>query len=215
MAPIQARAEVTRQSIVAAGVDLFGTVGYGDTDMIDVINRADTSKGTCYYHFPTKKSLAQAIIEQSNDRIAAAIGPLWETDAPMLDNMIAATFAFLAVTETDPVARVGYQLRQTERQMSRSGEHGFGDTEVVFADILAQAVTAGRVRSDIDVGEIARTLFAAVVGCRLLADIYDENPFDRLEQVWRTLLPGLATDEALPPLRTVVRTASRKYRVGV
>ena len=72
MAPIQARAEVTRQVIIDAGVELFGSVGYGDTDMIDVINRANTTKGTCYYHFPTKKALAVAIIEQSNHRIASA-----------------------------------------------------------------------------------------------------------------------------------------------
>ena len=42
----QARAEATRQSIIRAAVELFGEVGYGDTDMTDVVARAKTSGGT-------------------------------------------------------------------------------------------------------------------------------------------------------------------------
>lgn len=215
MAPIQARAEVTRQVIIDAGVELFGSVGYGDTDMIDVINRANTTKGTCYYHFPTKKALAVAIIEQSNHRIAAAVGRLWETEAPALHKLIAATFAFVAVTETDPIARVGYQLNQADRQVSRSGQHGFGDTEVVFTDNLKKASAEGHIRKGLDVGEAAYTLFAALVGARLLADVYNEDPLERLEEAWRTLLPSLVPEDVLKEMRRVVRTESRKYRAGV
>lgn len=215
MVPIQARAEATRQVIIDAGVELFGSVGYGDTDMIDVINHANTTKGTCYYHFPTKKSLALAIIEQSNNRIAAVIGPLWETEGAALHKLVAATFAFLAVTESDPVARVGYQLNQADRQVSRSGQHGFGDTEVVFTDALKKASAEGYIRKGLDVGEAAYTLFAALVGVRLLADVYNEDPFERLEEAWRTLLPSLVGDGALKEMRRVVRSESRKYRTGV
>lgn len=44
--------------------------GYGDTTT-DVVARAKTSGGTCYYYFPTKSSLADAVIEQANAGIAA------------------------------------------------------------------------------------------------------------------------------------------------
>jgi AcrR family transcriptional regulator len=41
------------RAIIDAAADLFGEVGYGDTGMIDVIELAATTKGTCYYYFPT------------------------------------------------------------------------------------------------------------------------------------------------------------------
>jgi AcrR family transcriptional regulator len=87
MVPQQDRAEATRRRIVAAGVALFGEVGFGMVDMVDVIARAGVSKGACYYHFPTKQSLAAAIIDESNARIAAAIAPIWESEAPALHRL--------------------------------------------------------------------------------------------------------------------------------
>lgn len=210
MVPRQARAEATRQSIVLAGVDLFGDVGYGDTDMIDVIEHAGTTKGTCYYYFPTKSSLAEAIIEQANLRIAGSMGDIWESDAPSMHKLITATFRFIAITEYDPVVGVGYQLRQAMRQVSAAGAKGFGDTEVVFASAIKRAIADGHARSDVNHREAAYTLFAALTGCRLLADAFSDNPFDRLAEAWRTLLCAIAPEEAVAGLKRYVRAASRK-----
>ncbi len=212
MVPRQARAEVTRQSIVVAGVELFGDIGYGDTDMIDVIERAGTTKGTCYYYFPTKGSLAEAIIEQGNLRIAGAMGDIWESDAPSMHKLISATFRFIGVTENDPIARVGYQLRQADRQVSTAGATGFGDTEVIFASAIRRAVADGHVRRGINDREVAGTVFAALTGCRLLADVFSHDPFDRLSQAWRTMLRGIAPEDAVPALSRYVRSVARSYQ---
>lgn len=212
MVPRQARAEVTRQSIVMAGVDLFGDVGYGDTDMIDVIGHAGTTKGTCYYYFPTKESLAAAIIEQANVRIAGAMGDIWESDDPSMHKLITATFRFIAITENDPVVRVGYQLRQAMRQISAAGAKSFGDTETVFASAIRRAVADGHVRPDVNAREAAYTLFAALTGCRLLADAYSDNPYDRLAQAWRTILRGIATEDSAAGLNRYVRAVSRRLQ---
>lgn len=212
MVPRQARAELTRQSIVIAGVELFGDVGYGDTDMIDVIERAGTTKGSCYYYFPTKGSLAAAIIEQANHRIAGAMGDIWESDAPSLHKLIRATFRFIAVTEDDPIARVGYQLRQANRQVTSAGGTGFGDTEVVFASAIRRAVADGHVRPGVNDKDAAYTVFAALAGCRLLADVQGHNPFDRLAQSWRTLLKAIAPEESMASLNRFVRSVARSHQ---
>lgn len=206
----QARAEATRQSLIVAAVDLFSDVGYGDTDMIDVIEHAGATKGTCYYYFPNKHSLAAAIIEQSNHGISAAMAPIWESDAPSMHKLIAATFRFIAVTEADPIVRVGYQLRQAMRQISEVGAKSYGNTEVVFASTIKRAVADGHVRADIKPREAAYSLFAALVGCRLLSDAFTESPFERLAQVWRTFLRSVAPDEAFDELNRVVRAEARR-----
>lgn len=213
MSPRQARAEATRQSIIDAAVELFGDAGYGGTDMIDVIDHAATTKGTCYYYFPTKESLAAAIIEQSNLKIAAAMAPIWESDARPMHKLIKATFGFIALTESDVIVRVGYQLRQAMRQVSQAGSRrGFGDTQVIFASAIKRAVADGHARAGINAAEAAYTLFAALAGCRLLADAQGDDPIDRLEQTWRTLLRAIAPDEAVAGLRRYVRSTARRHQ---
>ena len=60
--PRQARAEATRRRIIDSAVDLFTEMGYGETGLADVLQRAGVSKGAFYYHFDSKESVAAAII---------------------------------------------------------------------------------------------------------------------------------------------------------
>lgn len=208
----QARAEATRQSIIDAGVELFGDIGYGDTDMTDVVKLAGTTGGTCYYYFPTKSALAEAIVEQANMKIAAAMGSLWESDAATMHKIITATFRFIAVTESDPIARVGYQLRQNVRRLSGVQAGSAGDTHVIFGAGLKRAIAEGHLRAGINRVEVANTLVAIVVGSRLLADAFGDDPFERLADSWRTVLRAIATEDALPGLLRYVRSTARKLK---
>lgn len=209
MVPQQDRAEATRRRIVGAGVELFDDSGFGMVDMVDVIARAGVSKGACYYHFPTKQSLAAAIIDESNARIAAAMAPIWESEAPALHLLIRATFRFLALVQTDDTARIGYHLRQSLRQNREPGARHFGDTEVVFSGALEQAVRDGHITADINLTQTAYTLFAALVGCQLLAEPFGDEPLIRFAEVWEVVLRGIAADDQLPTLLQIVRSASR------
>lgn len=210
MAPQQDRAEVTRSRIVAAGVELFGDHGFGLVDMVDVIGRAGVSKGACYYHFPNKHSLATAIVEESNAKIAAAMAPVWESVAPAMHRLIDATFRFLELTASDPVVRIGYRLRQAMRQNRASGERHLGDTEVLFTDCLKRGVKDGHLRPDVDPGQTAYTLFTALVGCQQLAEPFGDDPMARFTEVWDVVLRGIAADGQREALDEVVRSASRR-----
>ncbi len=210
MVPQQERAEATRRRIVSAAVTLFGTVGFGMVDMVDVITEAGVSKGACYYHFPTKQALAAAIIEESNARVAAAMAPIWESEAPAMHRLITATFRFLQLVEVDDTARIGYQLRQSLRQNREPGTRHFGDTEVVFASALKRAVKDGHLRADTDVTKTAYTLFTALVGCQLLAEPFGDDPLVRFAEVWTVVLRSIAADDHLSELDEVVRSASRQ-----
>ncbi len=210
MVPQQDRAEATRRRIVSAGVALFGDAGFGMVDMVDVISLAGVSKGACYYHFPTKQSLAAAIVEESSARIAAAMAPIWESAAPAMHRLIIATFRFLELVETDDTTRIGYQLRQAVKQNGEPGTRHFADTEMVFRDALKRAVKDGHLRADTNVSQTAYTLLTALVGCQLLAEPFGDAPRTRFAGVWEVVLRGISTDDRLSALEQVVRSASRK-----
>ena len=65
----QPRAEVTRQVIMDAAVELFDEVGYGETTLTAIIERAETTKGAFYYRFADKEAVAGAIIDEGGVRV--------------------------------------------------------------------------------------------------------------------------------------------------
>ena len=64
----QARAIATRRKVLAAAEALFSRKGYEPTGMADVAERAGVGVGTLYHHFPDKRALLLALIDDWGDR---------------------------------------------------------------------------------------------------------------------------------------------------
>jgi AcrR family transcriptional regulator len=63
-----ARSFATRRKIVEVAEQHLSTHGYGPSTMADVAERAGVSIGTVYYHFPDKRSLLLALVDDWGDR---------------------------------------------------------------------------------------------------------------------------------------------------
>jgi AcrR family transcriptional regulator len=59
-----AQGAVTRADLLQAARDLFGTLGFADTSLDDVVARARVTKGALYHHFGSKEGLFAAVYEQ-------------------------------------------------------------------------------------------------------------------------------------------------------
>ena len=64
----QARGVATRRRVLAAAELLFSRGGYEATGMADVAERASVGVGTLYHHFPDKRALLLALIDDWGDR---------------------------------------------------------------------------------------------------------------------------------------------------
>jgi AcrR family transcriptional regulator len=64
----QARGVVTRRRVLQAAESLFARRGYESTGMADVAERAGIGVGTLYHHFPDKRALLLALIDDWGDR---------------------------------------------------------------------------------------------------------------------------------------------------
>lgn len=95
----------------------FGEVGYGDTDMTDVVRVPRRAAEPATITSPPSRRLpTPSSSDKVNAGIAAEMAPIWASDEPAMLDLITATFRFIVViTENDPVVRVGYQLRQAVR----------------------------------------------------------------------------------------------------
>jgi AcrR family transcriptional regulator len=59
-----AQGAATRASLLQAALELFGSDGFADTSLDDVVTRAQVTKGALYHHFGSKEGLFAAVYEQ-------------------------------------------------------------------------------------------------------------------------------------------------------
>ncbi len=137
---IRARAEATREKIIASSVDLFSRLGYGETGLSDVIDHAGVSKGAFYYHFESKEALAGAIIQAGTGQLLDLFKAITGAQSPALQNTIAATFAIAKLTGENTMVRTANQLRQCLSQVSAAGSPTYRPTVDAFRMQVDKAI---------------------------------------------------------------------------
>ena len=120
---VVAQAEATRQTIILAAVELLRTPSpTAARQWGRIIDRAGNHQGAFYYHFPTKESVAAAIIEDADTVIEVSTASAVRLpSAPMLECLIRTSFISADVTRNNALVRVGNPLQQALNQISPSG----------------------------------------------------------------------------------------------
>jgi AcrR family transcriptional regulator len=104
----QARGRATRRRVLSVAEAQFARRGYEPTTMADVAERAGVGVGTLYHHFPDKRALLLALIDDWGDRELART-----RDTLDVDKLFGA----------DPRAALGELLRARYERLR--GEGGF------------------------------------------------------------------------------------------
>lgn len=183
-APARTRG-TARQRLLDAAEELFARDGFAATTTREIAERAGTSTGMVFYHFPTKTALLETVLAERSPQAGLAhridghrgdpVGLLRE-----LASAIAQT-----VDERGEVLRI--MLRGEEP------EHGqlFGRYLDTAADALgaqleeelaASAITTGQARA------IARSFFSTLLVAFLVAPV--EDPDRLVDDTIHTLLHG-------------------------
>lgn len=191
---LQARAEATRRKILDSAVDLFGELGYGETGLADVLQRAGVSKGAFYYHFDSKEAVATAIIEEYRVKVTDAVVAAVDRSASPLAVTITATFATAATIRSDRTSRIGNQLLQALSQISSIGAKVYADWTEQFTTSVTAALKPFETRSD-EAAELAAATWAGVLGSNLLSEALGDDPYSRLAMTWRTTLRAIMPEE--------------------
>ncbi|MGY4712674.1 TetR family transcriptional regulator [Mycolicibacterium sp. CBM1] len=208
----QARAEVTRQKITDAAVELFADIGYGETGLADIVKSAGITKGAFYYHFASKEVVAEAIMSESNARVVKAYAAATRDAGRELERLIAGTFAIAAEIRSDRLVGVGNLLVQALSQISNAGSRSYPEWKDAFIEQARRAAAASELRDDIDADDAGEAIFVAMVGCQLVSDAIGDDPFSRLARAWRVLLRAVAAPPALPALEAALVSVRESYQ---
>jgi TetR/AcrR family transcriptional regulator, transcriptional repressor for nem operon len=120
--------------------DLFQVRGYHATSMKDLMQTTGVSGGALHHHFPTKKSLALAVI---TDRVAPSVRQTWIDPiraAPSLRTGIASVFAAIIAGVESRGSVAGCPLNNLALELSLSDPDFRDAIDAVFAEWQAALV---------------------------------------------------------------------------
>lgn len=102
-----AKAERTRARILAAAEQLFAERGFSDTRLDDVAAAAGLTRAALFYHFPDKRALYTAVLEDVFGALLARIESLLVRGGPLAPRVEAAVEAWVdAVGARPSIARI-------------------------------------------------------------------------------------------------------------
>jgi AcrR family transcriptional regulator len=210
----QARAEVTRQRIIDAAVDLFSEVGYASTGLGEIVERAEITKGALYYHFDSREALATAIIEDATGRVIGAFADIAQSSSPALENMIHGSFVVLGMIAHDKTARIGRQLARALGQFSAAGAETYADWTTVVSAQSRRASEEGDLRPGLDADVVAETIIATLLGVEQLSAAISQGTdmIARLTHSWELLLPGIANEDSLSYFQQFLAREAMRYQ---
>ncbi|MHB1404833.1 MAG: TetR/AcrR family transcriptional regulator [Desulfitobacteriaceae bacterium] len=67
------RGEATRQKLLAAAEEIFGTKGYFRTSVVDITLKAGVAQGTFYVYFPGKKDIFEELVKELSHNLRREI----------------------------------------------------------------------------------------------------------------------------------------------
>ena len=151
----QARGVATRRRVLAAAELLFARRGYEATGMADVAERAGVGVGTLYHHFPDKRALLLALIDDWGDRELARARASNDADRFLGENARAAFADDLRESYERLRREGGFYLtlldlaeRDSDVRLRLSRINQLADERL--RELLAQGQRRGSIRAQID-----------------------------------------------------------------
>lgn len=159
------RAQLTRQKLVDAALDLFFEKGYENVTVDDICEKAGVSKGAFYGHF---KSKDQAVVEEflKVDDYYQEMLPQILQEETYVDKGIA--FVRLALryiaSQGEMVIKVAYSSQISPGREASPIASRDRLLYMMAERLIKEAQEAGEVRQDLDGAEIAQIIITSIRG---------------------------------------------------
>ncbi|MFI6435546.1 ScbR family autoregulator-binding transcription factor [Streptomyces sp. NPDC050759] len=190
----QERAIRTRRTIVEAAGAVFDEHGYAASTIAMVLERAEVTKGALYFHFPSKESLAQAVLDEQLSLGAVPPHPC------KVQEIVDMTFVFGQRLRTNSLLKGSVRL--TVDQCAPPGvDHTgpFRQWSEHLLTMLQQARDHGELLPTVQPRDTADLLVGAFAGVQLMSRALHgrEDLGHRISVMWAHLLPSIAVPALL------------------
>ncbi len=99
--------ESTREKLLEAAEKVFAKKGYYEAAVDEIVRQSSTSKGSVYFHFPTKESLFLAVMDHLGERLVQRVeGKVAQVTDPTQRLDVALTTTLETLTKHRTLARL-------------------------------------------------------------------------------------------------------------
>jgi AcrR family transcriptional regulator len=149
-------------SVLAAAVELFNERGYDGTSMRDLAARLGIAKSAIYHHVAGKEELLSLALDRALDGLAAVTSRARALPAPAIERLEYLVRGSVEVLEAES-SYVTLLLRvRGNSDVERAALDQRRAFDRFVAELVAEAVRDGDIRSDADATLTARLLFGLV-----------------------------------------------------
>lgn len=187
----------TRSAILYVAADEFDAKGYVGTAISDIAKRLDLTKGSVYFHFPSKAELATEIVNG-----------YFQIQTPVLDGVRERRLTGIRALQWAS-HQVAVQYR--DNVYVRAAVRLMRESSLIQADLpvpfvgwmrtvktyLDQAHGAGELRQGLDLDDVAWHIVATFFGIQEVSHQLGERRDleRRVDVLWGLLLPGIAATD--------------------
>jgi len=163
----------TRERILKAARETFAEKGYGATSLDEIAQALGLTKGAIYHHFPSKRALLEALLEEGIARAEAAL----KSSAPLEERLLAYAQAWREGVELlTALISTRSARRSTDQLALEVAKAGLRRVLGLLSDFLEEH-SPGRGR------ELAAVFFSIVHGAYVVSRQVSSY---RLDEVLRT-----------------------------
>ncbi|MFF4252515.1 ScbR family autoregulator-binding transcription factor [Streptomyces sp. NPDC001663] len=191
----QERAVRTRRAILEAAGAVFDEHGYTSTTIAMVLERADVTKGALYFHFPSKESLAQAVLDEQLPLGAVPPQPC------KLQEIIDITFVFGQRLLSNALLKGSVRLTVDQSAPPGVDHSGpFRQWADHLVELLQQADKQGELLPAVQPRDTVELLVGAFAGIQLMSRALTDRDdlAHRISVLWSHILPSVAVPGLLP-----------------
>ncbi len=187
--PVRADGRRSHEDLLAAARETFAEHGT-DASLREVARRAGVSIATLYRHFPTREALLEALLRHAFDTLRARAADLLAAPDPglALVTWIRELTAASARYDGLPASVMG-ALRDPGSTLHES----CAGLRIAASDLLARAQRSGRIRADLEAGELLAAVYAMAWAARQAPVTADAG-----ERFLELLVDGLAARPVQP-----------------
>jgi TetR/AcrR family transcriptional repressor of nem operon len=199
------RTSDARERILAAGAELFGQRSYASIGVAEICKAAGVPKGSFYYFFPSKQSLALAVVDEHWVWQRGQWVDILTAEAPIVERL-KRLFIATAEMQTDALegtgAVVGCLFGNLALEVSTQDDPVRARLQEVFEEqidlvevAVLEAVAAGELTAA-NPRVVAKSVVAQIEGMVLFAKLFNDPA--QLDELWENSmrLLGLRIPEA-------------------
>lgn len=140
--------QAVRTRIVQAAEKLFGQKGFSATSISDIVEEANVGRSLIYYYFKDKKSLYDAILAESGERIVRIAQKARDLEGNAFDRLKCFISSFCAMHDEHPHVPKMLMRADIEGTM-RFEDHAekyFRSVDTILEAILEEGLEKGELR---------------------------------------------------------------------